>query len=182
MGQPLSLRHNDWFDRSGEPLLSTAKAAFSVSGNAQVFRAHTSAGQHNVEWQDEIEIAKSFLLVNRYGSCAEARRQAEKDVGGEALAHFTGNLVTNERQNLSFEGGFCGQNHHHLNTLIPRSSTFDFGDMHANISARASDNILERFQKPPLLLVCFVLGAAHAIYLLVKKYLNYRVCLKLGSK
>jgi len=110
-------------------------------------------------------------LVYRCGSCAEARRQAEKDVGGEALAHFTSNL-----------GGFRGQNHHHLNTLMPRPSTFDFRDMHANISARASDNILERFQKPPLLLVCFVLGAAHAIYLLVKKYLNYRVCLKFGWK
>jgi hypothetical protein len=63
---------------------------------------------------------------------------------------------------------------------MPRSSTLDFGDMHANISARTSDNTLERFQKPSLLLVCFVLGAAHAIYLLVKKYRNYRVCLKLG--
>jgi hypothetical protein len=63
-----------------------------------------------------------------------------------------------------------------------QSSTFDFRDMHANISTRASENILERFQKPPLLLACFVLGAAHAIYLLVKKYLNYRVCLKLVWK
>jgi hypothetical protein len=119
-------------------------------------------------------------LVYRCGSCAEARRHAEKDVGGEALAHFTDNLATNETAELEVRRGFRGQNHHHLNTLMPRSSTFDFGDMHVNISARASDNILERFQKPPLLLVCFVLGAAHTIYLLVKKYLNYRVCLKLG--
>jgi hypothetical protein len=52
--------------------------------------------------------------------------------------------------------------------------------MHANISTRTSNSILESFQKPSLLLVCVVLGAAHTIYLLVKKYLNYRVCLKLG--
>jgi hypothetical protein len=47
----------------------------------------------------------NFLLVNRYGSCAEARRQAEKDVGGEALAHFTGNLVTNETAELELRRG-----------------------------------------------------------------------------
>jgi hypothetical protein len=158
----------------------TAKAAFSVSANAQVFRAHNPAGQHNVGRQDEIEIVKSFLWSTVAEAAPRHGGRQRKTFVARSCRIFTGNLVTNETAELELRRGFRGQNHHRLNNLMPRSSTFDLGDMHANISAHASDNILGRFQKPPLLLVCVLLGAAHAIYLLVKKYLNYRVCLKLG--
>jgi hypothetical protein len=47
--------------------------------------------------------------------------------------------------------------------------------MQTSITALAGGSMSEHFQKPSLLLLLFVLCAARASYLLVKKYLEYLV-------